>query len=84
VAALNPSRQVHDEIGRIRDPTSRAPIAAGFARLIHLTARHTPRGVRGIGVVNHPVRVHTAAFYANEYLDFPIKGRIVWFNPFEP
>jgi len=34
--------------------------------------------------VNHPVRVHTAAFYANEYLDVSIKDRIVWFNPFEP
>jgi len=28
--------------------------------------------------------VRTAAFYANEYLDFYIKDRIVWFNPFEP
>ena len=72
----SPLRRVRDIVSWIRDPTSRAPIAVGFARLIHLTARHTPRGVCGIGVVNHPVRVHAAAFYANEYLDFPIKGRI--------
>jgi len=25
-----------------------------------------------------------AAFCANEYLDFHIKDRIVWLNPFEP
>jgi len=25
-----------------------------------------------------------AAFYANEYLDFHIKDRIVWLNRFEP
>jgi hypothetical protein len=38
---------------------------------------HTARDVCGIGVVNHPARVRTAAFYANEYLDFRIKDRIV-------
>jgi len=40
--------------------------------------------VCGIGVVNHPARVRAAAFHANEYLDFRIKDRIVWFNPLEP
>jgi len=28
--------------------------------------------------------MHLAAFCANEYLDYYIKDRIVWFNPFEP
>jgi hypothetical protein len=32
----------------------------------------------------HPARVHAAALHANEYRDFDIKDRIVWFNPFEP
>jgi hypothetical protein len=49
-----------------------------------VTARHTPRDVGGIGVVNHPARVRAAAFYANEYLDFRIKDRFGGFNPFEP
>ena len=53
-------------------------------KLAHRAMPHTARDVCGIGIVNYPVRVHTAAFYANEYLDFYIKDRIVWFNPFEP
>jgi hypothetical protein len=52
--------------------------------LIHLAGRNTPRSVSGIGVVNHWVRVHMAAFCANEYLDFRIKDLIVLLNHFEP
>jgi hypothetical protein len=40
--------------------------------------------MRGIGVAIHPTRMHTAALYANEYLDYYIKDPIVSFNPFEP
>jgi hypothetical protein len=81
---LPPLRQVRNEIRRIRDRASSVSTAAGSSPPIDVTAQHTPRGVGGIGVVNRPVRVHTAAFYANEYLDYYIKDRIVWFNPFEP
>jgi hypothetical protein len=33
--------------------------------------------------VDQLTRVLAAAFCANEYLDFDIKGRIVWLNTFE-
>jgi hypothetical protein len=36
-----------------------------------------PRSVRGIGFVHLLAGVLAAAFCANEYLDFDIKGRIV-------
>jgi len=50
----------------------------------HLAGRYIARGVCGVGVVKHRERVRMAAFCANEYLDFHIKDRIVWLNPFEP
>jgi hypothetical protein len=85
VAALNPLRHVRNETRRIRVYASSVSIAAGSAWLIHRASRHnTPCGVCGIGVVNHPVRVRTAASYANEYLDFRVKDRIGGFDPFEP
>jgi len=34
--------------------------------------------------VNYPEQLRMGAFYANEFLDFHIKDRIVWLNPFEP
>jgi hypothetical protein len=46
-------------------------------KLAYRAMPHIARDVCGIGVVNHPARVRTAAFYANEYLDFRIKDRIV-------
>ena len=58
--------------------------SAGPARLAHLAGQHIARGVCGVGVVKHLERVRMAAFCANEYLDFHIKDRIVWLNPFEP
>ncbi len=42
-----------------------------------------PCGVGGIGFVDQLTRVLAATFCANEYLDFDIKGRIVWLNTFE-
>jgi hypothetical protein len=63
---------------------SSVSIAPGSARLFHLTAQYPPRSMCGIGVTTHPTRMHLAAFCANEYLDYYIKDRIVWFNPFEP
>jgi hypothetical protein len=77
-------RQVRNDVGWIRDRASSVSIVTGRARLIYRPARHTPRGVCGIRVVNLPALVRTAAFHANEYLDFYIEDRIVWFNPFEP
>jgi hypothetical protein len=79
-----PLASSRNEIRGIRDHASSVSIAAGSVRLIHVSARNAPRGVCGIAVVNHPARVRTAAFYANEYLDFRIKYRIVCFNPAEP
>jgi hypothetical protein len=57
---------------------------AGPVWLAQLGGRHIARGVCGIVVVMHHVRLLIAALCADEYFGIQIKARIDWLNQFEP